>query len=139
MKQHSNWLSILTDYEFLLMYIFRFYITQDTHWCVYYKYLYPLIKIFVVINNIQNSWGKHKANQTAYTRKRFPSFLYCLLFSRESRTTSSLLETIQKRRKTFPCARGLYTLWNLLTSERILMNIGFYINREHGILYRISS
>ena len=36
-------------------------------------------------------------------RKRFPSFLYCLLFSRESRTTSSLLETIQKRTETFPC------------------------------------
>ena len=30
-----------------------------------------------------------------------------LLFSRESRTTSALLETIQKRRKTFPCVRGL--------------------------------
>ena len=41
-----------------------------------------------------------------YTRKRFPAFLYCLLFSRESRTTSSLLETIQKRRKTFPCVYG---------------------------------
>ena len=34
------------------------------------------------------------------------TFLYCLLFSRESRTTNSLLETIQKRRKTFPCVRG---------------------------------
>ena len=33
--------------------------------------------------------------------------VYCLLFSRESRTTSSLLETIQKRRKTFPCVQGL--------------------------------
>ena len=41
------------------------------------------------------------------TRKRFPAFLYWLLFSRESRTTSSLLETKQKRRKTFPCVRGL--------------------------------
>ena len=30
------------------------------------------------------------------TRKRFPAFLYWLLFSRESRTTSSLLETKQK-------------------------------------------
>ena len=45
--------------------------------------------------------------QAPYTRKRFPAFSYCLMFSRESRTTSSLLETIQKRRKTFPCARRL--------------------------------
>ena len=37
---------------------------------------------------------------------RFPAFLY-LLLSRESRRTSSLLETIQKRRKTFPCVQGL--------------------------------
>ena len=29
------------------------------------------------------------------------------MFSGESRTTSSLLETIQGRRKTFPCVRGL--------------------------------
>ena len=36
-----------------------------------------------------------------------PAFLYCLLFSRESRTTSSLLETKQKRRKTFRCVWGL--------------------------------
>ena len=37
----------------------------------------------------------------------FLRFLYCLLFSRESRTTSSLLETIQKRREKFPCIRDL--------------------------------
>ena len=29
------------------------------------------------------------------------------MFSRESRTTNSLLETIQRRRKTCPCIRGL--------------------------------
>ena len=55
--------------------------------------------------------------EAPYTRKRFSAFLYCLLFSRESRTTSSLLETIhvQKRRKTFPCARCLnhYLLYNM--------------------------
>ena len=58
-----------------------------------------------------------------YTRKRFPAFLYCLLFSRESRTTSSLLETIQKRRKTFPCVRSLYesslTVFKRLTPARV--------------------
>ena len=48
--------------------------------------------------------------QPAHYLKRFPAFLYCLLFSRESRTSSSLLETIQKRRKTFPCVRGLSIL-----------------------------
>ena len=39
----------------------------------------------------------------------FSRVLHCLLFPKESRTTSSLLETIQKRRKTFVCihARGL--------------------------------
>ena len=46
-----------------------------------------------------------------YTRKRFPAFLYCLLLSSESRTTSSLLEIIQKRRKTFPCVRDLKGLF----------------------------
>ena len=40
----------------------------------------------------------------------FLRFLYCLLFSRESRTTSSLLETIQNLRKTFPCVRGPYSI-----------------------------
>ena len=47
-----------------------------------------------------------KEPMAPYTWKR-RVFLYCLLFSRESRTTSSLLETIQKRRKTFPCVQGL--------------------------------
>ena len=47
-----------------------------------------------------------RPTKAPYTRKRFPAFLYCLLFSRESRTTSSLLETIQKSSKTFPCVRG---------------------------------
>ena len=58
---------------------------------------------------LRSRWNvsqQHQVTKAPYARKRFPAFLYCLLFSRESRTTSSLLETIQKRRKTFPCVRG---------------------------------
>ena len=47
------------------------------------------------------------ASKSKFLRKSPKKKSYCLLFSRESRTTSSLLETIQKRRKTFPCIRGL--------------------------------
>ena len=67
-----------------------------------------IYKLFHVKVNVLNETVKTKFfSQSPYTRKRFTVFLYCLLFSRESRTTSSLLETIQKRRKTFPCVRGL--------------------------------
>ena len=68
-----------------------------------------------------------------YTRKRFPAFLYFSLFSRESRTTSSLLETIQKRRKTFPCVRGLivlaifywYSIVQIISSFRLRLEISY--------------
>ena len=49
---------------------------------------------------------RHRVHIT-YGPVHTETFSYCLLFSRESRTTSSLLETIQKRRKTFPRVRGL--------------------------------
>ena len=76
-----------------------------------------------------------------YTRKRFPAFLYCLLFSRESRTTSSLLETIQKRRKTFPCVRGLKLVFFYVSTinEQTVswMNVvkGIFVNRELPIFF----
>ena len=71
----------------------------------------------------------HPLIKAPYTRKRFPAFLYCLLFSGESRTTSSLLETIQKRRKTFPCVRGqrhtLVVLDKLLASFYLPNKVNF--------------
>ena len=48
--------------------------------------------------------------EAPYTRKRFSAFLYCLLFSRVrdgEQLVEQLLETIQKRSKTFPCVRSL--------------------------------
>ena len=52
----------------------------------------------------------------------FLRFFFYLLFSRESRTTSSLLETIQKRRKTFPCVRGLSRAMYLRRKETLAWN-----------------
>ena len=63
---------------------------------------HPCLCLFLIIPTLNLL-----ACKAPYTRKRFPAFLYCSLFSRESRTTSSLLETIQKRRKTFPCVGDL--------------------------------
>ena len=66
-------------------------------------------RLHAISYTVENTSLALMENKAPYTRKRFPAFLYCLLFSRESRTTSSLLETIQKRRKTFPCVGGLKT------------------------------
>ena len=60
---------------------------------------------------------------------------YCLLFSRESRTSSSLLETIQKRRKTFPCAHSLR-----LCANTVSFSLAFYIVlRPQGIRKQIKT
>ena len=65
-----------------------------------------------------------------YTRERFPTFLYYLLFSRESRTTSSLFETIQKRRKTFPCVRGSIFPLNTNLFEMIYHTLGRVFDQD---------
>ena len=74
--------------------------------------IYPSLKdciiLFRHICNMYLSYLQIPFSLAPYTQKRFRAFLYCFLFSRESRTTSSLLESIQKRRKAFPCVRGLY-------------------------------
>ena len=55
--------------------------------------------------------GSCIACMAPYTRKRFPAFLYCLLYLKGIENNQLLLETIQKRRKTFPCAPGLYLIF----------------------------
>ena len=126
LKQHSNWLSILTDYEFLLMYIFRFYITQDTHWCVYYKYLYPLIKIFVVINNIQNSWEQSKSDRVHTGTFSFVFVLFTVLKGIENNQLITWNNT-KTQENVSVCTGPLYLM--KLTDVRKNTN-------EHKILYK---
>ena len=64
-----------------------------------------------------------------YTRKRFPAFLYVSsneLLVRDSLENGKL---IQKRRKTFPCVRGLRLISWVFMQDDILriMYVSFYI------------